>query len=456
MLQQTLSAGAVPMLFIPGTASTADCSNGVSLPAVQALQALEVGDKQLPPVQLGAGAVLQSTVVRTLPTHQQTEWWVRSSLNQRLLGYRLAVIASRAQQQLGKHYHPGAALLSPQQQLQPLVKAVKGCDVLRFDLTVPQPDAVAPGPASGARAAAAAMAMASQGFNKLAAKLPMVPRLPSFAPGGSGAASSSNGGAAGGVAPTAAAAGVPAPSAFAWPEDSTAAAASGPASSSSRRRVAPIRESPGGPDAESAGDVMSPASSGLLSPLANSDDATADWWNPVEGWTGPGNQAEATRRSSSSSSGAPLPHETAATAASGDGSGSSNSRPPSVGAAAAGGIGRQAPSAAVQQLEQQLSQTLAAPLPALLVRTRRSTGECLPAVGGMDQRLHRGMEDCTCTAHCAGFGLSLLVLQCGPQLVIHQTDDWLWVVWWRGFAPCGGHQCLMTTQQDAHPLPSQM
>jgi hypothetical protein len=351
----------------------------LSVHVVQALQVLEVGDKQHTPVQLGAGAVLQSTVVRTLPTHQQTEWWVRSSLNQRLLGYRLAVIASRAQQQLAKHYHPGAALLSPPQQLQPLVKAVKGCDVLRFDLTVPQPDAVAPGPASGARAAAAAMAMASQGFNKLAAKLPMVPRLPSFVPGGSGAGGDPHGSTMGATAPTGAAAGVPAPSAFAWPEDgtgattssSTAAGGSGHASSSSgRRRVAPIRESAGGPDAESAGDVMSPASSGLLSPLANSEDATADWWSPTEGWVGPASQPEQQnqRSGSSSSSRGATAHQAAVTGAGGEGS--SSSRPPSVGpaaaAAAGGGGSSKAPSAAVQQLEQQLSQTLAAPLPSLL------------------------------------------------------------------------------------------
>jgi hypothetical protein len=390
--------------------------------SAQVLQSLEAGRKGQPPIFLGAAAVA-SLPPPSNPSSSKLQQWVHASLNEQLLGSRLAALVGQ-QEALGFWYDPGAILLQLHL-VRPVVKAVKGCDVLRFDLTVGRERLAAgdvgssssssfqnPGGAVGAAAAAAA---ASLGFKGLAQRLggslaeegeqQQRRGAPAAAAGGGshrskGRQKAAAGGIGGGQTDLTA---VPnAVATFQWPGAAAAAAGGGgggvggdltpegihrgPVSSGRRRRVVPIKEVVAdgvAGETESVASAttgfLSPSSSGMLSPLATSEDAAADWWNPLMeayGSSAAGNAPEGPgghHLGAGGEQGAAVVlgreaarHGGLAAASAGGGGGGAGH-----GVEAVGGSSR----SASMQLEQQLSASLAAPLPELLSCRRGSAGK---------------------------------------------------------------------------------
>ena len=408
----------------------------------QVLQSLEEGRKGHPPIFLGAAAIASLPIPST-PSSSKLQLWMHASLNEQLLGSRLAALISE-QEALGLWYEPGAILLQPQL-LRPVVKAVKGCDVLRFDLAVGgQQQQVVPGDGGsssssnfqnpgGAVGAAAAAAAASLGFKGLAQRLggsagdegqqhqqqqgagvaagegKSRSKGRQQKPSAAAAAAAGDGGGGSGVQedvtvmPSSVAT-------FQWPGAAAAAGGGGvcgangsegslkgPISSGRRRRVVPIKEVDGNTasgDTESMASAtsgfMSPSSSGMLSPLATSEDAAADWWTPMMeayGNAASSNAPEGVGGGISGCTGAGG-EQGGVVGYGGEGTGHGGN----LGGGGGDGGGERglvegSGRSASRQLEQQLSATLAAPLPELLTNRRGSIGKlgCARAEGSWEQ-----------------------------------------------------------------------
>ncbi|KIY98093.1 hypothetical protein MNEG_9867 [Monoraphidium neglectum] len=318
------------------------------------LLALEAGAKGAPRALLGAEGIASMAAARAAGDAARLDLWVRASLNEQLLGSRLAALAGGGgvdgggggggggAPALRAWYEPGAALLQPraaavvepaaaagrqpqqqqqqeqeqeqqqqqQQQggeLQALLEALRQLDRHRFALRV---DAAGPAASAATEAAPAAVA--------------------------NGTAAVSSGGGCGGALST-----------FQWPS------AVQPAG---RRRVPAIADG-AGPGAAGRAPGEEDESSDALSPLSTSDDAGGpDWWT---GGPLPWHQMMKDSLASQGSGGTGV--------SGGDGAGGG-------GGGAAIESGARAGSSASAQLQLQLEAALAAPVPALLQRRRSLQG----------------------------------------------------------------------------------
>lgn len=221
--------------------------------AFRVLQALEHGGKHAPRLLLGAEGIARMKAARAASDADCLRMWVRSSLNEQLLGSRLDMLASADPSLLAPHYAPQALLLQ-RAPLGTVVAAARQLDAFKFLLVVETSD-------GGAGAAAGAQQQQQQ-------------------------------------QPAAAVAAVSEfrwPGAAATPSDVPAAAAAAVAAGGAaglfgrRRRVANIQEAAPlpaiitGAGGGFGGGVLSPAhSSAALSPLSVVDDlAGAEWWDPA-------------------------------------------------------------------------------------------------------------------------------------------------------------------------------
>jgi hypothetical protein len=332
------------------------------------LQALESGSKQQTPVLLGAEGISRLSSSRSAPDSAKLDFWVRTSLNEQLLGSRLSILAAQ-QAALRGWYEPGALLLqgtaavataaapaaagegaaavetaaaSAAAPLASLLEAVRALDAHRFTLHVgpPQLQQKHPhnqpqqqkSPAGAAQSVPAAVPAAAGGGGSML---------------GNALASSPFSG-LGGLAT------------FQWPGGGSGGGSDAKRGGGRRQRVAAMLrggrgQAAGGGEAQEEEDDDS--GSAALSPLSTSDETTPDWWT---------------------SGAAPWP-----SILGGEEGGAGG------GAEREGAEGR-APSAAAARLQCELEAALAAPVPALLQGRGSSQG------GSGESS---GAELCCCIAH---------------------------------------------------------
>lgn len=386
---------------------------------LQVLQALQHGSKQHPRLMLGADSISNMQAAKGASPAAKLDLWVRSSLNEQLLGVRLSTLLANPTA-VAQYYQPQALLLQQQEmlELQQQLTELLRC---KFALLVEAPIAAASYPtAAGGGSSSSGSVMdprrllgglgksfgtlrtGSSGSSAVTAAATAGRSLSTTAPAAAAGASSSS------AIPT-----------FLWSalgtssssnEAAADAAVAGSGSSILKRgqrrlaNILEVRVPP--PDSAS---VLSPENSCALSPVSTPGDAAyAEWWSPNSSWqdmqtaaTGPassqgGSQVGSTgedalvadnmqrsdaeayyppggSRSSSSGSLGSRSVQAAAAAAS---AGSSD-----VGRSAAQGTDRDGAmrvsgsgvgSEAAKKLEQELTAAMAAPLQVLLERSRRT------------------------------------------------------------------------------------